>query len=640
MIKNQTDFLGLNTRTSDLKKDPNYCTVMDNLELNDNGYLSSIKGYGNLGSTNSAGFIQFMEHYNQTADRSELIGVKSDSIYRYDSTTNDWIKILSPTLWGDSNGTDFGFTEPLSYESYDGRLYMTDPSGVLPPLKYDGEFITLMGAPPLVIASQTTVAGSYYVLVFARHGDQTGLGDVFSDYWLFNNVASITSATFFTPFGLYSTLSNDRYKYFQDPQRPTSSGSTTLAIYASTSPLYGFRFIKSAIQPMQNHPTPDETLAITVTAGEITTAINAAPLDAPYLADIYDVASTKRMPPKTAKYITNHNGIMTLGNYTDTTSSSSPNNLENYNNSVIWSDTSTGGSVENFPALNSDTFGKEDFGLTGMFSESDNLVVFKQKQVFYMSGSLYDFNYRVRDAQAEGLGAISHRSIFSIQGAGVYMTDKGLYLTANGSKPVEFTDMIEDLFRDSNLQLTKTVTILDRLNEKVQFFVPANDGNNKIFQFDLYHKVWSTKSGIDATGGIINFQDTIYFSDGTDVYTFNTGYSFDGSPITTTFSSVWLLEGDATLKKKFTYLTLLSMYSGAIPVSLSVDADWSGLTSTPITKTLSGVDTQFPIAPNNCKGLKYTLTGETTDSQLIISGINYEVTSPQTRFKGSADAVP
>lgn len=640
MIKNQQEFKGLDVRTSDLLKDPNYCTVMDNIELSQNGYLTPCTGYSSIGSTNQTGFIQLITHFNADGVE-ELLGVKTDGLYLLDKSTMIWSKVVCPN----NNTAIIDFTVPLSYVSFEGILYLTDPARLMNPLKYVPKttinnavapYIYLMGATPAKVvyssgAGSSFTSGSYYLLFVYRFEDTI---TYYGNYHIVEGVASITN--YRAEDHVYIAGRDPRFEYMPHDRADIDVVKMELLCYASTSPLYGFRFCKKFDYGYMSHVTASNSFTknITVSASEITDAIS----DGAFLADIYDISSTKRMPPTVAKFIANHNGVMVMGDYQDdnlidTGVTVLP--ITKKPNGFIWSDTTTGGTVENFPALNSDKVGVDSYGLTGLFSDPDNLVIHKNNKVYYISGALYNSGYRIRDSLADGLGATSHLSLLSVEGNGIFMSSKGLYITSNGSKPVEMTDKIEPLITDSDLDKSKAISVMDPLKEKVYFCIPSLTGNHKIFQYDFYWKIWSTRSGIDFSKGITLHNYKIYFTEGTDVFVFDEGYSYDGSSYVANYSSVWLLEGDASLRKKFTYLDLVCFNSEAVNISLTTNKDWKDTVEVSATKSLANAtNVDFPLAMNNCKSLKFNLSATILNNSFKIAGINYEVSGAQSRFKG------
>jgi hypothetical protein len=325
---------------------------------------------------------------------------------------------------------------------------------------------------------------------------------------------------------------------------------------------------------------------------------------------------------------------MVLGNFKETFEGATKQNV----NTITWSDLSTGGSVEVFPSLNQQEVGKSINKITGIFGESDNLIVFKDRNVFYLSGDLVNGNYRLRDSLSEGIGCVSHQSIIKVEGGAVFLSEKGIYLAKDGYKPIEFSDIIEPLFTRSNdLLFSKSVAVLDRLNEKMLLFIPSSTpADSIVVQYDYYHKWWFTYKQINASGGFTMYKDELVHTDGSKVFLRQEARNDDGEAISATYSTAWLNLKRPSVKKKFTSFLAFSINQSTWKLNVDVQRDWKPTTDT------TGV-IQFPssvgsedigIPAKQCHSMRIILSNSVLDENMLINGYEYTFAETQTMYKG------
>jgi hypothetical protein len=353
------------------------------------------------------------------------------------------------------------------------------------------------------------------------------------------------------------------------------------------------------------------------------------------LSNILDITVTKALPPK-GKFLELFNNQMVIGHLIRTITSSDRVLV----NQINWSDTSTGGTVENFPALNRDEIGKSTEDITGLFGESDNLQIFKRENVFYLSGTLFDLAYRVRDSLSEGIGCLAHQSIIKVEGGCFFLSDRGVYFSSGGAKPLEFSEIIEPLFEDQrgNLELEKAISVLDRLEENIYLFIPALDLEHIVLQYDFYHKQWFLYKGINATGGFVMHDDELYHSDGVKEFQRQNIYTDDTLPISWKYATSWLNEGSPSFTKKWTRVLLMSILSDSFPVSLKTQENWddsTDITNIPtFTLGANEIDVDKSLIARSAKSLRFIIEGQTTTTPVKISGMEYDVENTQKAFKG------
>ena len=632
MIKKIQKFGGLDLRTHEFQKPETAATIAENVELNSEGYLVSRDGYQPLNDT--AGCRQLIPYFNRQDNREELIGVFSEGLKRLDGTA--WVDI--PVQGSTDFVSTFTIPDRLDFVTTDGLLYMTDITGVLRPLKYDGESLYWMGLPVTRVqttSSTGTAPGNrVYLLTVYEYTDYQGNKYTspflfpFEDERVGTGVAFTT--TWYTINDFYTNLLGEEHGYFNGAR------NYKMKFYVSESLSFGYRLVAE-----EDFSPTDATVSTSISDSEITTALS----EGEPLSNIKDISVPQSAPP-IGRYIEMYNNQVVIGNYVEEDSLSPTEalstNTVDRSNGIIWSDTSTGQNKESFPVLNFDEAGKGSNVITGLFGESDNLHIFKEDNLFYLSGTLFDLSYRIRDSLSEGIGCISYSSIVRVSNGCFFLSKKGIYFSSDGAKPTEFSDLIEPLFvKDTTgLELDKAVSTLDRIKEKIYLFIPATDSDNSIVvQYDFYHGQWFLYKGMDASGGFSMFQDELYHNDGSELF-LRGGARDDNDSISCKYATKWLDEGVPSLKKKFTQWLLFNVFGESFPISVSSQINWSdaSLNTEPNPVMLGGEDTDVDgtLSATSAKSLRLIMEAEVLDVPLEINSLEYEVEVTQTRFKGSS----
>jgi len=387
-------FRGLNLRTNELNKPDGFATAVDNVELTAEGYLTKRRGFAELVVNQSnvdnityfdeVGIIQFMEVSGQFTLNGEraLLGLKSDGIYGWDPITAAWLKF---DWYGGSGAATPVWTEPTSWTEYDGIVYMADPTGTNELMKVDPSTPKMYRAglpsPDVTTVGTTGAASTFFMRCVFEHADGQGnfiQGDYFEEGPITASSIAIT----------LNTLKNTQFIAGD----AISSETVQLKVYLSAYPTFGYRAAFTGIDHAIN-PT-NATQVVNIDAGNVTAALSSTS-GRDLMSDTYDSTVRKGLPPK-SKYVTIYNNVMILGDLSSANASDT--------NLINWSDNTTGGTVESFPALNQQELGQSDEAITGLFGGSDNLIVFKERNVFYLSGDLITGNYRIRDSLSEGIG--------------------------------------------------------------------------------------------------------------------------------------------------------------------------------------------------------------------------------------------
>ena len=619
-------FRGLNLRTNELTKTDGYATAVDNVELTKEGYLTKRRGYKE--HSGEAGFIQFIDYIGLDPTDSlpnpadfvwRLIGVKADGLYGFNegggTLDGTWVKIV----WG-SAGTEPTFSEPTSWDEYEGVIYMTDPSGTNDLMKFDGVryYRASMPKPDATAVFNAGVVETVYIKTIYEYTDWQGnlvLGEDL-DLGPFSNPFTIT----------YNNVTYDNGLFPE--AHPQLTRSPTLArVAVSTHPTFGFRLVS---------PTAfiggGGTINLIINAAAINNALAGDDL----LSDIYDFTVRKGLPPK-SKYLTVYNGLLVLGNFTE---DSTLGFTRITVNTVNWSDLTTGGSVEVFPALNQQKIGKSTERITGLFGGSDNLVIFKDRNVFFLSGDIVSANYRIRDSLSEGIGCVAHQSIIKVEGGVMFLSEKGIYAARGGNTPTELSDIIEPLFTKflpAGIQLSKAVAVLDRLNEKILLFIPSSTPSESIVvQYDYYFKEWFLYTGIDASGGFVIDRDVLKHSDGTKVFERHEAKNDVGVAISAAYSTTWMNLVGPSVKKKFTGFLAFSIDQSTWELSIAVQKNWKDVdintTAIQFPSSSGSEDTSLPADQVN--SMRFKLSNNVLDENILSNGYEYEYAYTQTRLKG------
>lgn len=705
MIEKRYEFGGLDLRTKNILKEPQSASDIQNIEFDEQRNLIKRFGYDSVDTL--ANCLQIIPYQ----EGGTLIAVCSGATALYKLVSGAWEAVN----WMGS-GTAFTYTEALSFAEYGGVLYLADPSGTHPIVKFDGFRWYRAGikAPDL---TYTGSAGSLFSRMFLIARDCRG-NSVFSDYTQLDNIVSGGGATYDREatveggfYYRYATYASSQYlasdvSDFVPASFPTAS-SDTLTVgehnyqVGDFIPALAENFIAF---PRTSFYVNLEIIAVTATTiqydvssipeGHYVDCLDYSPLSTPdrseciygsgssnqnfgyevlndvvpmdiykttgsvkiyepiifrygALESIYDTSIVKSIPP-ICKYLCVYNNVMVAANeQTNSFESSSAEEIsrtalsQTQKDTIYWSDLSVGGSVESFPPFNFEIIGKtEEGGISGLFASSDELTVFKQKQVYSLTGLLSLGNYRVRSMLTAGIGCLSHQSIIEANGACIFQGQRGIYIGGTGGALVELSDKIEPLFSSGTYDLTKTVIVNDVQKERFYMFikhatVPAS---SILLVWDYYHKEWFKHTGINASGGLAVINDNLYHSDGSETFTRSSSYNDDGVAIEAFYATAWQDGGEPTLKKKYPGMTAINTSNTAYSLSIRQQINWTN------TDVGSIPDVTFPLARDGdedrklyakkVKSMRLIFQNNVLDEGLFLEGYELEITEIQKRFKG------
>lgn len=350
------------------------------------------------------------------------------------------------------------------------------------------------------------------------------------------------------------------------------------------------------------------------------------------MEDEYDSTIIKGPPPK-CKYITIYNNVMILANTSDQVA-----RYQEKDSSFFWSDTGLGSTVETFPPLNTDTVGISSEGpINGVFALDDNVVIGKERQIYYVNGSLILQNYRIRSALSNGLGCVSYKSMIEVDGGVLYMSQKGLYHAYSGQKPVELSAIIEPIFSDQELDLTKAESINDRVREKLYIHIPRTTDSITLV-YDYRYGEWFLHRGIDASGGMSMLINDMYHSDGSFIYIRNSSYNDDGSAIDAYYKTSWEHQGNPSLVKKWIKAIVLSIGDFEWNINVKHQVDWNpNLNVTDVKRDIGPVMVDdFSLDISQKKAMRLEFGNNVLDEGMLITGYEYEFEATQERPKGNS----
>lgn len=398
-----------------------------------------------------------------------------------------------------------------------------------------------------------------------------------SKSYLVLDIESVTSTTItFTAasLGTNSFVLRDLSLYYViNPEYPVDI-RTQVEIYRSSSDSTGYtRQFSFVIDNGVTTNTIPTSLSDRVLAEGILTPI---PFE-----DIYDSTTLKIMPP-ICKYIASFGDQIAYGSVQsfftsfDTSTLNAPNQRVQYaNNDIfIYSDISAGDGPEGVSELNTQKVGETwDGDITGMRRCNDSLVIFKNRGVFSVDGTLISGEYQLRKLNTDFVGCTSHKSILESDGGLYFQGHNGIYYTnAIGVKKI--TSEIDSVFGSGSYTSTRSVRM--KKKQKALFYVPEL---SKVVVIDYYYNQVYMWDSINASCGFIeNSSGDVFFSNGTSVYKFNDGYLDDGQAISAYYSTTWHHAGEPSLNKKWLSMRLFALTADAFTATVKTEGNWAAST--------------------------------------------------------------
>lgn len=630
---------GLDLETNKVYQKIGKATIAQNIIKDDSGVLKKRFGFDQHSLLSDV--LKLITYYNEKDQVTELLALKADGLYKWSSIF--WVAV--------SNGFDGTvpadmFNEDVEVTFQRGCVLFTTANENYPIMKYDGAHFYSAGVKGPRI--DTSSGSNYYWSLLAEFYDYQGNVTVSPIYS--KPVGNAISVSGLDPvdlpwwdFVLYDSLAG--------VQTPTPSFQFDARFLGLSERMFLIGVVSE--NPNFGHKIYT-TVDVTSEATEIEMVQNLdedfTTLDfdtLTYLSEIYDITSSKRFPPH-AKHIGDFNGLSILGNLNYFVpdidfSGGFPADLvytrlkQPY--SITWSDSTTGGSPESFPSLNSQSFDSSEFSISGVLGLDDVLLATKQDRVFFLTGNLVNGNYVIRDSISEGIGCISGQSFMKTESGGIFMSERGLYLTVQGSKPVEFSGPVHKLITSGNYQLDKSESVLDTARELVYTCLPhvSDDTQDLILVYNFKWKEWFTYTGIKCLAGIIVHEGKIYHTDGTRVYVEDESYNDFFSPISAKYYTSWLSNSNnphaTVLPDK---ASIISLAESDWTCTVDIEKNWNEVNKGTVDLEFSGetINLEAQLSSGACYSYRVGFTNEVLDEPFQIDSLVFSVSERQTKEKG------
>lgn len=567
--------------------------------------------------------------------------------------------------------TDFKYTSKLSFAEFGDTVYIADPSGANELCKFDGKYYYRAGVPQSKFTLSTTVGTSLYVRGFLKHIDQNG-NEFYGDYLQVDSNATSGTLTASFPSLFYAT-SPIKYGYlagFHEYRDTTEITGNTLTIaftstnfsigdnvyiqcsrkgayvgggrvddrvkftvtnVAGSSVTFSFDYgsglgfsFENAISTLwfesaastqatygyQMHATLSRNFGLSpVDPNSASFSQSASQID---IEDAYDTTVVKGLPKK-FKYISALNNQM-VGIYDQ--------------NKVAWSDLGVGSSVETFAPFDYEIIGKSDEGeLTGVFCSTDHIAVFKKEDIFFLFGQLYGRQYRIVKSTTTGIGCVSHSSIAPYSGGCVFLSEKGLYFTANGGLPEELSDIVEPTITGYSAK-DRAYIYFDYSSERM--FICFQSGN---MELDYYWKDWF-KSDVEEQAVWSAWTPYGRHFIRNELSLTIRKESATENPASCYIQTAWQSNQTPELDKKFVSVSAINGYNDSFKVKFDTYYNWSSTSDGSTSREISSI----PIAKASCpaktaKAASFKISKDGASEDFVISGIFYEVEQRQERVK-------
>jgi hypothetical protein len=460
------NFGGIDLRSNNLLRPNNKASDAKNVCLDHGKNL--IKRFGFDLKDNTASNYKDIVYYGEG---DKLICVDAIGLREWNTVTENWDAIKFHGATGQP------YTVPCSFAEYNGVLYIADPALNNWIMKYDGNAFYRAGMPRVHYTAALTVGGgsTLYIRAMYQTRDKQGnsiWGDyidrnvaacssanltisAFSSLQQFANVKGTTTgvntlnggtATSTINFSSHNFTVGDIYWYNIGGQDyplevvnvvgnavdfDTSDYPNVTAIATSTL----FSLTRVAVFTSLNATfgyTIEGVYDVDMTGGSVINNVVYSPT-AESIENFYDTTVLKGLPPK-AKYISMYNNVMVAANAIeeDASGSFSVGEAENYErpNTFYWSDTGVGSTVETFPPFYNQSIGKTEEGpITGVYADTDRVLLFKTRHGYIINGLLVSRNYRINRFKTTGIGCVSHKSITEVDGGCFFSIGKRCLFT-------------------------------------------------------------------------------------------------------------------------------------------------------------------------------------------------------------------
>lgn len=317
--------------------------------------------------------------------------------------------------------------------------------------------------------------------------------------------------------------------------------------------------------------------------------------------------------------------------------------------------------------------------ITGIAAFNNSLIIFKQSSIHALTGEIGTDTFRV-DLITSERGCDAYHTIKQIKGALFFANRYGVYALSPEFATGDVSSPISSLFTTptSGRNWKKMVAHIWQDNDKYILFIPTeelsthyvNNSSSPTYAFDYSRSAWLEWNNMDFSGGIADFNNTLFFTErrysttlaSPIYYTYQTlmaGNEFDyhdhGEAITFTYKSSWENGGEPSIPKKFLRAKVYAVEgirtifeSPGFTLNLRTERDFVDETITDLTLDFSGGgggwgDFEWGLAPwgenglffaksklntSKCQALRTVLENTTILENVLISGIEMEVVVP------------
>jgi len=395
------------------------------------------------------------------------------------------------------------------------------------------------------------------------------------------------------------------------------------AVYGSTSTTEGFEF-RTVASPAH---VVDDTYAFTHISDysvNVTDVFYTSPFGflTTFFEDFYD-ESTVKLPPPKARDIVNYIGANVLID----------------EKSVYFSDFSVGGNIESYTPFDTFGVGSSEFGdITGVFANETFLVIFREYETYYITGNIITANYRIQSYRSTRIGCSDPKGIIDYKGAGIFTSERGIFVAQQGGSLGEISDVIEPLFFEDalglDLNMYNAKVSIDWDKELFYFDIINKAGDNSyIVVYSYYHNEWFIWDGIPTLGGSTTLQNKLYTSDGIDIYTEGTTAINSEAYYQSNFETA----GNPQLDKKFLRMWVSTKDMPACDITLKTFINWNRsevTTEEAITLLDNELDVDMRVVFDRVRSMAFRIESA-AGNPLIIDGYSYEVDDASTETIGN-----
>lgn len=203
-------------------------------------------------------------------------------------------------------------------------------------------------------------------------------------------------------------------------------------------------------------------------------------------------------------------------------------------------------------------------GLSTIF---DDVVVFKTRNIFRVVGT-YPGEYKIVEVFSS-TGAIAERTIVSAGKYAFFLTKDGIYVY-NGMSTEKLGGSKIDGIKINNAYADKACAIVYK--NKLYVAIPEGDStvNNAVIEYDIEKGYFMVHRGFTVTA-FCEFNDKLLFTDGSYIYEWGSGYTYDGLPIQAYWETPESDFGQAANKKRVMMMYLTAEGNGKLELACIAD---------------------------------------------------------------------